>query len=119
MDIDSIRQKARQNAEDHVGGDFPPWLELDVDEEFLGMISGIRENPWDEGKLLYEVADIETGEVYSLKTHRALISQVEKQKGEVGDYIYVKSLGKAKAKDSSYKYNNYEVGIVKPEEMEE
>ena len=118
MDLEAIKKQAQQKASESTG-DFAPWLEFEEGDEFLGTISEVRGNPWEEGKLMYEVVDLETGEAFSLRTHRALVSQITAQKAEVGDFIYVKYLGMTKAQDSSFKYNNYEVGVVKPEDVVE
>jgi len=117
MDLESIKKQAMQAAEDFVS-DFAPWLDFKEGDEFLGTISEIRKNPWTEGKFLYEVVDLSSAETFCLRTHTALSSQIEQQSGEVGDYIYIKYLGLTKAKDSNYKYNNYEVGIVKEGNLE-
>lgn len=118
MDIDALRQKAKEKAENDTG-DYPPWLELNKDEEFIGNISGVRPSPWDEDASLYEVTDAEFNETFTLRTHRALMSKVVAAKPNIGDFIYIKYLGMQKAKESSFKYNAYEVAVLSAEEVEE
>jgi hypothetical protein len=119
MDLEAIKAKAKENSEKSTG-DFPPWLSFEEEgQEFLGIISEIRDNPWEEGQHLYEVVGVgEDEETYTLKSHRALVSQIVAQKAQIGDYIYIKYLGMAKSTESKQKYNAYEVGIVKPDEVE-
>ena len=123
LDMKKVRALAAKKAEESSEqGDFPPWLDLDVDEEFVGKIVTVRKNKWDDtGKThIYEVHQLDDeDEVFSLRAHKALVSKIGKQEGKAGDTIYIKALGKVKSQESKFKYNDYEVAVMTPEEVED
>ena len=95
MDFKALRKIASQKAEDmrESGGDFAPWLERDEGEEFVGRITVIRENTFDDtGKThLYEAVSIDDEDsVFTLPSHKACVSKMAKFKLEEGQAVYIK-----------------------------
>lgn len=124
MDMKALRKIASQKAEDmkESGGDFAPWLELDEGEEFVGRITVVRENTFDDtGKTsLYEAVSIDDEDsVFTLPAHKSCVSKMAKFKPEEGQIVYLKYLGKVKSTKSKFKYNDYEVAVLTEEEAEE
>jgi hypothetical protein len=125
MDMRKLRAIATQKAEDmkgEGGGDYAPWLTLDEGEEFVGVITVIRDNTFDDsGKThLYEATSLEDPDsTFTLPAHAACVSKLAKFKPEVGQTVYVKYLGKVKSTKSKFKYNDYEVAVLTEEDMEE
>jgi hypothetical protein len=124
MDMRKLRAIANQKAEDMKGegGDFAPWLTLDEGEEFVGRITVIRENTFDDtGKTsLYEAVSLEDEDsVFTLPAHKSCVSKMAKFKPEEGQIVYLKYLGKVKSTKSKFKYNDYEVAVLTDEEAEE
>jgi hypothetical protein len=116
---------ANQKAEDmkgEGGGDYAPWLELDEGEEFVGVITVVRENTFDEtGKTsLYEARSIDDPDsTFTLPAHKSCVSKLAKFKPEEGQIVYLKYLGKVKSTKSKFKYNDYEVAVLTEEEAED
>ena len=125
MDMKALRKIANQKSEDmksESGGDFAPWLTLDEGEEFVGRITVIRDNTFDEsGKTnLYEAASLDDeASVFTLPAHKSCVSKMAKFKPEEGQIVYLKYLGKVKSTKSKFKYNDYEVAVLSEEEAEE
>jgi hypothetical protein len=125
LDLRKLRALAAEKAEDMKGkggGDYPPWMDLDEDEEFVGTITEIRENTFDDsGKThMYEVASLAApDEKFTLRAHKSLVSKLEKQDPEIGSIVYIKNIGKVKSQKSKFKYNDYEVLVLSKEEYEE
>ena len=125
MDMKKLRAAAAQRNEElsgGEGGDFPDWLDINDGEEFIGKITKIRNNTFDDsGKThMFEVHSIDNeDEVYTLRAHKALVSKVEKQQPEVGSIIYIHNIGKVKSQKSKFKYNDYEVLVITQEEYDD
>lgn len=124
VDMKKLRALASEKQEQlkTAGGDYPDWLDLDKDEEFVGKITSIRENTFDDsGKThMYEVCSIDNeDELYTLRAHKSLVSKIEKQDPSVGSIIYIKSLGKVKSSKTKFSYNDYEVAVLTEDEYEE
>lgn len=124
VDMKKLRALAAEKQEQMAGSgeEYPPWLDLAVEEEFVGKITKVRDNSFDDtGKThIYEVCKIDDeDDIYTLRAQKALLSKIEKQNPEVGSVIYIKYLGKVKSTKSNFKFNDYEVAILSDEEYEE
>ena len=125
VDMKKLRALAAEKQEQMSSGsgeEYPPWLDLAVEEEFVGKITKVRANSFDDtGKThIYEVSKIDDeDDIYTLRAQKALLSKIEKQNPEVGSVIYIKYLGKVKSTKSNFKFNDYEVAILTDEEYEE
>jgi hypothetical protein len=125
VDMKKLRALAAEKQEQLSSGsgeEYPPWLDLAVEEEFVGKITKVRANSFDDtGKThIYEVSKIDDDDdIYTLRAQKALLSKIEKQNPEVGSVIYIKYLGKVKSTKSNFKFNDYEVAILTDEEYEE
>jgi hypothetical protein len=125
MDMKALRKIASQKAEDmknESSGDYAPWLTLDEGEEFVGRITVIRDNTFDDsGKTnLYEAVSLDDEDsAFTLPAHAACVSKMAKFKPEVGQVVYIKYLGKVKSTKSKFKYNDYEVAVLTEDEAEE
>lgn len=128
-DIDDILDERMTSG----SGDYPPWMNEDGDDDLpegpiqgegdvlQGEIVGMRDDPWaEEGEdpdPILHVKD-DDGDVWSTRTHSILVNLINDQDVEVGDYIRIRHNGNFKT-DTGQVANDYEIGVVKADELEE
>jgi hypothetical protein len=111
-----IAKKAEQIEANSPSGDFPEFFpELNEGESWVGRIRSIREKAFSDGSPAIEVEN-DKGESYTLRTRKALVNQILRQNGAVGDGLKITFTGMTKGKNAVQPYYNYKATVVKADE---
>lgn len=113
---DRIRDELERRKQ--AGGDLPPfWRPETSGETIWGPVERIRESPFEPDAFLYEVADVDTGMVYTLPNHTILNSLLNGFNPHEGDYVLVEFRGMLETKSGRSAWN-YAVSVVPKAEVE-
>lgn len=115
-------------------GDYPPWFDEKTEaqgeppiqtegDRLEGVVTHRRDDPFfdpdeeDEPKPIIHVKEAE-GDEWSTRTHVNLVSLINDQEPEVGDYVRIQYEGTYKT-DRGQVANDYTMGVVREEELED
>ena len=113
VNLDDLKEKMKNLAKERSQMEYNEWwTPQKVGDDLLCLITGARQNPWDEESTLYDVEEIGTGVKYTLRPQKAIVSSLEAQHAEKGKILYICYTGKTKSKQTGMLYNTYEIAVV-------
>lgn len=104
-------------------GEYPDWWEPEAEgDQIQGTVVEVRDDPWaeEEDREPAKILEIHTddGEEYSTRPHSVLDQLIKTDNVEEKDYVRIEYKG-AYRTNSGNMANNYELGVVKSDELEE
>lgn len=106
------------------GGDFPDWWEPeDEGDSIKGIVTNVRDDPWAEEddrdpETIVHVKRLDDGQERSVRPHKILSNLLQEQGVELGDLVQIEYLGATKT-SSGHMANNYQLGVVKEDELDD